>query len=440
MSRQPDLPHQIIDADEPRANKTEIDLEAECTSLIARHQPMAKELRTILMVMGITNDLERIADHSVNIAEAVVEHINGTTLKPDDDVLKMFEETIRMVDGAIRSFINEDPALGETVCRVRQHGGRPGNAHPRGAERIAGQLAHRRAGEARAPEDRRKPGANRRPVHEHRRGRYLHDRGPGHQASPGRGRPVTAMSERVAAIDVGSNAIRFVAAESDAQSFRVVEETRVPVRLGHGVFSTGRIDDTAAAEAVAGIARAGARMKELGIDRYRAVATSAVRESQNRRAFVRRVHEASGLRLEVISGSEEMRLVHAAVRRRMLLGSDTWAMVELGGGSVEIGLADETRVSWSETHAMGAVRLMEMFTRGNSEPEEFSRLIQEYVATIRLPVKVAERGGAKGFIATGGNIESIARICRGSRGANGPLAVAVAEVRELVGRLSAHDR
>lgn len=117
VSRQHDLPREIIDTDEPRANKTEIDLEAECTSLIARHQPMAKELRTILMVMGITNDLERIADHSVNIAEAVVEHLNGTALKPDDDVLTMFEETMRMVDEAIRSFINEDPVLGEKVCR-----------------------------------------------------------------------------------------------------------------------------------------------------------------------------------------------------------------------------------------------------------------------------------------------------------------------------------
>ena len=116
ITRQPELPREIIDTDEPRANKTEIDLEAECTSLIARHQPMAKELRTILMVMGITNDLERIADHSVNIAEAVVEHINGTSLRPDDAVLRMFEETIAMVDGAIRAFIDEDAALGQKVC------------------------------------------------------------------------------------------------------------------------------------------------------------------------------------------------------------------------------------------------------------------------------------------------------------------------------------
>ena len=116
VSREARLPREIIDQDEPRANSTEIELEAECTSLIARHQPMARDLRTILMVLGITNDLERIADHAVNIAEAVKEHIDGTSLRPDDSVLKMFEETITMVDGAIRSFINEDAALGQEVC------------------------------------------------------------------------------------------------------------------------------------------------------------------------------------------------------------------------------------------------------------------------------------------------------------------------------------
>jgi len=85
---------------------------------------------------------------------------------------------------------------------------------------------------------------------------------------------------------------------------------------------------------------------------------------------------------------------------------------------------------------MGAVRLMEMFVRGNSEPKEFSRLIQEYAATIRLPARIAERG-TKGFIATGGNIESIARICQGGRDPReGLLSVSVDEVRELTRKLS----
>jgi exopolyphosphatase/guanosine-5'-triphosphate,3'-diphosphate pyrophosphatase len=245
------------------------------------------------------------------------------------------------------------------------------------------------------------------------------------------------MPERVAAIDVGTNAIRFLAAESDDwDGFHVVGETRVAVRLGHGVFSTGQIDAAAATEAAAGIAQAARQMSGLSIERYRAVATSAVRESQNRRAFTRQVREVSGLHLEVISGSEEIRLVHAAVKRRMPLGNDAWVLVELGGGSVEIALLEGSRVSWNETHAMGAVRLMEMFVRGGSEPKEFSRLIQEYAATIRLPAKIVDRK-VKGFLATGGNIESIARICQWKlTPSGGPQTVSVAELRELIGKLS----
>jgi exopolyphosphatase/guanosine-5'-triphosphate,3'-diphosphate pyrophosphatase len=245
------------------------------------------------------------------------------------------------------------------------------------------------------------------------------------------------MPERVAAIDVGSNAIRFFAAEPDDRGgFHVVSETRMAVRLGHGVFSTGQIDAAAATEAAAGLVQAARQMADLSIERYRAVATSAVRESQNRRAFIRQVRETSGLRLEVISGSEEIRLVHASVKRRLSLGKDTWFLVELGGGSVEIALADEARVSWSETHAMGAVRLMEMFVRGNSEPKEFSRLVQEYATTIRLPARIADRG-VKGFVATGGNIESIARICQEPAGQSAvPRTLSVGVVREAIVKLS----
>ena len=91
VTRQPELPREIIDTDGPgRTGPRSISKRSARLSSRGT-RPMAKELRTILMVMGITNDLERIADHSVNIAEAVVEHINGTTLRPEDDVLTMFE-------------------------------------------------------------------------------------------------------------------------------------------------------------------------------------------------------------------------------------------------------------------------------------------------------------------------------------------------------------
>jgi phosphate transport system protein len=116
LDRQSDIPRQIIERDEPRANESEIELEEECTALLAQRQPMARDLRTILMILRITNDLERIADHAVNIAEAVGDHINGSSLRPDDAVLGMFEQTVRMLERAVRSFTEEDPGLGLSVC------------------------------------------------------------------------------------------------------------------------------------------------------------------------------------------------------------------------------------------------------------------------------------------------------------------------------------
>ena len=106
----------VIEKAEPRANDFEMELEEECTSLIAQHQPMAKELRTILMVRSMTNDLERMADHAVNIAQAELECSTLSSRQADNDLLRLFDETIKMMDTSVRSFITADAKLGRHVC------------------------------------------------------------------------------------------------------------------------------------------------------------------------------------------------------------------------------------------------------------------------------------------------------------------------------------
>jgi len=198
----------------------------------------------------------------------------------------------------------------------------------------------------------------------------------------------------------------------------VLAEERYPVRFGHGVFSSGRMSAEAQSAAVAGLQKAAGCIKDLEIQKYRAVATSAVRESPNRREFVRAVKQRAGISVEVIPGTEEMRLVHAAVSRRMLMGTEQWIMVELGGGSVEVALASSSRISWCETHAMGAVRLLELFAPGGKETKDFLELLTEYAATMRLSARARAAQGY-GFIATGGNIEVLARIAGAESGPPG---------------------
>jgi phosphate transport system protein len=118
VERQSGILAVIIEEDEPHANSLEMDLEEECTSIIAQHQPMGRDLRTLLMILRITNDLERIADHAVNIAESVRQLLQEGAARPVEGLPRIFDETIRMVDCAIQSFIGQDGALGQKVCET----------------------------------------------------------------------------------------------------------------------------------------------------------------------------------------------------------------------------------------------------------------------------------------------------------------------------------
>jgi len=126
---------------------------------------------------------------------------------------------------------------------------------------------------------------------------------------------------RVGAIDVGSNAIRFMASEFSApKRFEVLDQIRCPVRLGHDVFLTGRLAPDALDAAVVAIVSFRKRMDELGVTEHRAVATSAVRDSKNGEDLIKRVRHDADIELEVITGAEEARLAHIAVSSRIDLG------------------------------------------------------------------------------------------------------------------------
>lgn len=107
---------ETIESDEPRANDFELRLDDMCTTLIAQFQPKAKQLRTILMILKMANDLERMGDHAVNIAESALFLIERPLVKPLIDTPKMAEETNRMLSDGIKAFMNEDAALAKDVC------------------------------------------------------------------------------------------------------------------------------------------------------------------------------------------------------------------------------------------------------------------------------------------------------------------------------------
>lgn len=111
---------EVIEKDEPAANDFEIQLDELCTVLIAQYQPKGKGLRTILMSLKINNTLERIADHSVNIAESALYLIERPTMVMDE-VARMAEITVSMLRDSIDSFVNENARLAKDVCERDDH-------------------------------------------------------------------------------------------------------------------------------------------------------------------------------------------------------------------------------------------------------------------------------------------------------------------------------
>jgi phosphate transport system protein len=107
---------EVEELHEPDANTYEIKIEELCTSLIAQYEPRAKDLRTVLMIFKMTSDIERMGDHAVHIADSGLLLITKPFVKPLIDIPRMADETIKSVDDAIQSFINEDAELARSVC------------------------------------------------------------------------------------------------------------------------------------------------------------------------------------------------------------------------------------------------------------------------------------------------------------------------------------
>lgn len=248
---------------------------------------------------------------------------------------------------------------------------------------------------------------------------------------------------RVGCVDAGSNAIRFLAAEfSSPTEFETLAYQRVPVRLGHQVFLTGQLAASAMEGAIEAFRSFRDQMDQLDLQAFRAVATSATREAKNGTEMVQRLANETGIELEMISGSEEARLVHLAVASRVDLSGGQWILTDLGGGSVEVSLVDDMGMLWSESHTMGSVRILEELTQSTEEDGGFEALLSDYVSTLRIP-SPAQYWAPAGFVATGGNIEALAKLAGIDESPEGIAKLPTQDLRsaiDLLSRLSYRER
>jgi exopolyphosphatase/guanosine-5'-triphosphate,3'-diphosphate pyrophosphatase len=171
---------------------------------------------------------------------------------------------------------------------------------------------------------------------------------------------------RLAAIDIGTNSIHMIVVNVRPDlSFEVIDREKDMVRLGAGGLDGRSITPTAMAAALQTLAKFKRLADSHKVDEIVAAATSATREADNGGDFIAEVDRLTGIRIRVISGTEEARLIHLAAGYGVDIGGSTGVVVDIGGGSVEVTIGTARQMTLGRSFKVGVIRLTERFAKSD---------------------------------------------------------------------------
>lgn len=214
-------------------------------------------------------------------------------------------------------------------------------------------------------------------------------------------KPVT-----LAAIDIGSNGARLLIKRFDESALeferiRKVMFIRVPLRLGKDVFTLGKISKERQEMMMRMMKGFRQFMLMNGVTEYRACATSAMRDAENGKKVMRKIEQETGIRLEIIPGAEEARLLCNNIIENTESSSGNYAFVDVGGGSTEISLLHDGALAESHSFNIGTLRLLSGSVK-TKEKKDMHDMLKNYAG--QFP-------GTK-IMGSGGNINRLFKLVK----------------------------
>jgi len=223
-------------------------------------------------------------------------------------------------------------------------------------------------------------------------------------------------SLRFAAIDVGSNSVHMIVAQVDADGgVTTLWRVKEMVGLGRMSFPSHELSREAMDRAVASLGR----MKQAAIQRQAekivAVATSAIREAGNGGELIDRIKTELKLYVKVVSAREEARLIYLGIRSNVELGDRPHLMIDIGGGSVEFIVGDNTEAKLLESRKLGAARITAVFIKSDPVSKSDLAAMRAHYETELAPLieRIKALKPVK-TLGTSGTLENIATLCGSS--------------------------
>ena len=217
--------------------------------------------------------------------------------------------------------------------------------------------------------------------------------------------------KKIAIYDIGTNSIHMKIIQINPDfSFEVLDHQKDMTRIGSGSFKAKKLSRRAIKRALKVLDRFSKIASRQGVRRTIAVATSAVRDAKNAGAFAKAVYKKTGLRIRVISGEEEGRLIFLGVVSGMELPGENKLIVDIGGGSVEFVLGDRRRLEADLSLPLGVARLKDRFLKKDPPSKDNLRNLEESIEDKLEDIsKILEK---KKFtvIGTGGTLINLASM------------------------------
>lgn len=237
-----------------------------------------------------------------------------------------------------------------------------------------------------------------------------------------------------AAIDIGSNAVRLLVSTITEQKgreetdFRKTSLVRVPIRLGEDVFKKNVISEKNIERMVDTMQAFNLLMKAHGIEKYKACATSAMREAKNGAEVVEKIKAKTGVEIEIIDGNHEAAMIAATDLHELIKNDCNYLYVDVGGGSTEYTLYSSGKTVASRSFKVGTVRLLNDLVEEGTW-EEMEKWVKETTKSYK----------DIDLIGSGGNINNIFKTSGKKEGK--PLSLAyIKKYNELLNSLSYEER
>ncbi|HWD24344.1 MAG TPA: Ppx/GppA phosphatase family protein, partial [Acidimicrobiales bacterium] len=227
---------------------------------------------------------------------------------------------------------------------------------------------------------------------------------------------------RIAALDLGSNSFHLIVAEARLDgSFVTIVADKAMLRLGDVVARTGALGRTMTDEAIAVLQRFRAIADSTKVDEIVAVGTSAIREARDSVAFVDRVRDEVGIDISVVDGVEEARMIFTAVRASVLIDRPPALAVDLGGGSVELMIGDQTTLLYASSVKVGVARVTAKLRPSDPLTQRDRERLAAHVEDALAPTLAEVRAYApQMLIGSSGTLTSLAVMALGEMGEEAP--------------------